>query len=113
MEVGPSPKTASGSWSQNLHCHLQRGVFCHVKISDRECSLAKTLNQLQQALTCNSAHTKHSLEALCPEGTPGYGNIRVMRHPDHNVFENAADMTFYWVCHMKLKKNYSKLLLAS
>jgi hypothetical protein len=19
-----------------------------------------------------------------------------MRHPDHNVFENAADMTFYW-----------------
>jgi phospholipase D1/2 len=25
----------------------------------------------------------------------------VMRHPDHNVFENAADMTFYWAHHEK------------
>lgn len=24
-----------------------------------------------------------------------------MRHPDHNVFENAADMTFYWAHHEK------------
>ncbi|KAJ5812466.1 hypothetical protein N7474_008767 [Penicillium riverlandense] len=54
-----------------------------------------------QALTCNSAHTKHALQSLCPEGTPGHGNIRVLRHPDHNVFENAADMTLYWAHHEK------------
>lgn len=24
-----------------------------------------------------------------------------MRHPDHNVFENAGDMTFYWAHHEK------------
>lgn len=35
------------------------------------------------------------------EGEPGYGNITVMRHPDHNVFENASDMTFYWAHHEK------------
>lgn len=52
-------------------------------------------------MTCNSEHTKHALQALCPEGSPGYGNIKVMRHPDHNVFENAADMTFYWAHHEK------------
>ncbi|KAF2760612.1 phospholipase D/nuclease [Pseudovirgaria hyperparasitica] len=57
--------------------------------------------EVQQALTCNSAHTKHALRALCPEGTPGYGNIKIMRHPDHNVFENAGDMTFYWAHHEK------------
>jgi phospholipase D1/2 len=34
---------------------------------------------------------------LIPEGEPGHGNIRLMRHPDHNVLENAGDMTFYWV----------------
>lgn len=56
---------------------------------------------MEAALTCNSAHTKHALQALCPEGSPGYGNIRIMRHPDHNVFENAADMTFYWAHHEK------------
>jgi phospholipase D1/2 len=38
---------------------------------------------------------------LIKEGEPGYGNIRVMRHPDHNVFENAGDMTFYWAHHEK------------
>lgn len=54
--------------------------------------------EVNQALTCNSAHTKYALQNLCPEGTPGHGNIRVLRHPDHNVFENAADMTLYWVC---------------
>ena len=53
--------------------------------------------EVNQALTCNSAHTKHALESLCPEGSPGYGNIKVLRHPDHNVFENGADMTLYWV----------------
>ena len=57
--------------------------------------------EVEAALTCNSEHTKNALLALCPEGSPGYGNIHVMRHPDHNVFENAADMTFYWAHHEK------------
>lgn len=57
--------------------------------------------EVQAALTCNSEHTKHALQALCPEGSPGYGNIHIMRHPDHNVLENAADMTFYWAHHEK------------
>lgn len=57
--------------------------------------------EVEQALTCNSAHTKHALEALCEPGKPGHGNIRVMRHPDHNVFEHAGDMTFYWAHHEK------------
>lgn len=59
------------------------------------------LTIFQAAITCNSAHTKHALQALCPKGTKGHGNINVMRHPDHNVFENAADMTFYWAHHEK------------
>ncbi|KAI0967249.1 phospholipase D/nuclease [Xylaria arbuscula] len=57
--------------------------------------------EVEAALTCNSEHTKHALQGLCPEGSPGYGNIKIMRHPDHNVFENAADMTFYWAHHEK------------
>ncbi|ODA76683.1 hypothetical protein RJ55_07954 [Drechmeria coniospora] len=57
--------------------------------------------EVEAALTCNSNHTKHALQALCPKGTPGHENIRVMRHPDHNVFENAADMTMYWAHHEK------------
>lgn len=57
--------------------------------------------EVEAALTCNSLHTKHALQALCPEGSPGHGNIRIMRHPDHNVFENAADMTMYWAHHEK------------
>ncbi|XP_044722026.1 PLD-like domain-containing protein [Hirsutella rhossiliensis] len=57
--------------------------------------------EVEAALTCNSRHTKHALQALCPEGSPGHGNIRVLRHPDHNVFENAADMTMYWAHHEK------------
>ncbi|KAI9688104.1 MAG: hypothetical protein M1822_001610 [Bathelium mastoideum] len=57
--------------------------------------------EVESAISCNSAHTKHALEALCPEGTKGAGNIRVMRHPDHNIFENAGDMTFYWAHHEK------------
>lgn len=57
--------------------------------------------EVEAAVSCNSAHTKHALHALCPKGTPGYGNIMVMRHPDHNVFENAGDMTFYWAHHEK------------
>ena len=57
--------------------------------------------EVEAAISCNSAHTKHALHALCPPGTPGHGNIRCMRHPDHNVFENAGDMTFYWAHHEK------------
>ncbi|OBT70612.1 hypothetical protein VF21_10240, partial [Pseudogymnoascus sp. 05NY08] len=57
--------------------------------------------EVEAALTCNSEHTKKALRDLCPEGSPGYGNIILMRHPDHNVFENAADMTFYWAHHEK------------
>lgn len=38
---------------------------------------------------------------ISDEGAPGYGNIMLMRHPDHNVFENAGDMTFYWAHHEK------------
>ncbi|KAL7629772.1 hypothetical protein AAE478_001295 [Parahypoxylon ruwenzoriense] len=57
--------------------------------------------EVEAALTCNSAHTKHALQNLCPKESPGYGNIKVMRHPDHNVLENAADMTFYWAHHEK------------
>ncbi|MCJ1278794.1 hypothetical protein MMC21_006612 [Puttea exsequens] len=57
--------------------------------------------EVAAAVSCNSAHTKHALHELCPKGTPGYGNIVCMRHPDHNVFENAGDMTFYWAHHEK------------
>lgn len=57
--------------------------------------------EIAQAISCNSAHTKHALHGLCPPGTPGHGNITVLRHPDHNVFENAGDMTFYWAHHEK------------
>ncbi|KAI9741467.1 MAG: hypothetical protein M1818_004273 [Claussenomyces sp. TS43310] len=57
--------------------------------------------EVEAAITCNSLHTKHALQALCPKGSPGHGNITVMRHPDHNVLENAADMTFYWAHHEK------------
>jgi len=58
--------------------------------------------EVAAAITCNSAHTKTAFHGLIKEGEPGYGNIRVMRHPDHNVFENAGDMTFYWAHHEKL-----------
>ncbi|KAI9839093.1 MAG: hypothetical protein M1837_002232 [Sclerophora amabilis] len=57
--------------------------------------------EVNQALTCNSAHTKNALRDLCPEGMPGHGNITFMRHPDHNFLENAGDMTFYWAHHEK------------
>ena len=57
--------------------------------------------EVSAALTCNSLHTKHALEALCPEGSPGHRNIVVMRHPDHNFLENQGDMTFYWAHHEK------------
>ena len=57
--------------------------------------------EVEAAITCNSEHTKRVLQGLCPKGSPGYGNIKIMRHPDHNVFENMGDMTFYWAHHEK------------
>ncbi|KIV97940.1 hypothetical protein PV10_01637 [Exophiala mesophila] len=76
---------------QTIKRAAERGVQVYVIV----------YKEVQQALTCNSAHTKHALRALCPEGTKGHGNIHVMRHPDHNVFENFGDMTFYWAHHEK------------
>ncbi|KAK7422232.1 hypothetical protein QQX98_001755 [Neonectria punicea] len=57
--------------------------------------------EVEAALTCNSAHTKHALTQLCPKGTPGHGNIRVMRHPDHSPFENGADASLKFSHHEK------------
>lgn len=57
--------------------------------------------EVEAAVTCNSQHTKRTLMGMIEEGEPGYGNIKVMRHPDHNVFENLGDMTFYWAHHEK------------
>lgn len=57
--------------------------------------------EVEAALTCNSVHTKHALQALCPKGSPGHGNIRILRHPDHSPFENAADTTMFWAHHEK------------
>ncbi|ORY59662.1 uncharacterized protein BCR38DRAFT_488681 [Pseudomassariella vexata] len=74
---------------------LKRRAEAGVKI------FVSVYREVEAAITCNSAHTKHALQSLCPEGTPGYGNIKIMRHPDHNVLENAADMTFYWAHHEK------------
>lgn len=48
--------------------------------------------EIEMAITCDSAHTKNAFRDLCPKGSPGYGNIILMRHPDHNVLENASDM---------------------
>ena len=76
---------------QTLKRAAERGVKIYVIV----------YKEVSAALTCNSAHTKHALEALCPEGSPGHGNIVVMRHPDHNFFENQGDMTFYWAHHEK------------
>lgn len=52
---------------------------------------------MAHTVTSNSGHTKRALKRLCPIGTPGHGNIHVLRHPDHMLFENAADRIFYWV----------------
>lgn len=76
---------------QTLKRAAERGVKIYVVL----------YKEVKQALTCNSAHSKHALEALCPEGSPGHGNIVVMRHPDHNFFENGSDMTFMWAHHEK------------
>lgn len=76
---------------QTLKRAAERGVNIYVIV----------YKEVSAALTCNSAHTKHALQGLCPKGSPGYGKIHTMRHPDHNVFENAGDMTFYWAHHEK------------
>ncbi|KAL7275374.1 hypothetical protein RUND412_001679 [Rhizina undulata] len=57
--------------------------------------------EITQAITSNSQHTKQALEALCPKGSKGHGNIIVMRHPDHDPFLHGADVTFYWAHHEK------------
>ena len=87
------PPHFSQEWrlDQVLKRAAERGVKIYVIV----------YKEVKQAVTCNSAHTKHALEALCPEGKPGHGNIRIMRHPDHNFLENAGDMTFYWAHHEK------------
>ncbi|KAL2889644.1 Phospholipase D1 [Ceratocystis lukuohia] len=87
------PPLDNAQWrlDQVLKRKAEQGVKIYVSV----------YREVEAALTCNSKHTKEALRALCPEGSPGYGNISVMRHPDHNVFENAADMTLYWAHHEK------------
>ncbi|KAF2101195.1 phospholipase PldA [Rhizodiscina lignyota] len=57
--------------------------------------------EVEAAITCNSRHTKRALMNMFSDDDEGAGNITVMRHPDHNVFENMGDMTFYWAHHEK------------
>jgi phospholipase D1/2 len=57
--------------------------------------------EVEEAITCNSDHTKKALRALCKPGEPGHGNIIVMRHPDHSFVENGADGHFYFSHHQK------------
>ncbi|KAK0985521.1 hypothetical protein LTR91_005905 [Friedmanniomyces endolithicus] len=87
------PPAANLEWRLDtvLKRAAERGVKIYVNV----------YKEVEAAVSCNSIHTKHALEALCPRGSPGYRNIVVMRHPDHNVFENAGDMTFYWAHHEK------------
>ncbi|KAI1845862.1 hypothetical protein JX265_011243 [Neoarthrinium moseri] len=87
------PPSLNQEWrlDQVLKRRAEAGVKIYVAV----------YREVEAALTCNSEHTKHALQSLCPEGSPGYGNIKIMRHPDHNVLENAADMTFYWAHHEK------------
>ncbi|KAL9057467.1 MAG: hypothetical protein Q9162_002304 [Coniocarpon cinnabarinum] len=87
------PPYGTQEWrlDQCLKRAAERGVKIYVVV----------YKEVEAAVSCNSNHTKQALRALCPPGTPGHGNINVMRHPDHNVFENAGDMTFYWAHHEK------------
>ncbi|KKA29605.1 hypothetical protein TD95_000713 [Thielaviopsis punctulata] len=87
------PPLDNAQWrlDQILKRKAEQGVKIYVSV----------YREVEAAITCNSRHTKEALRALCPEGSPGHGNIAVMRHPDHNVFENAADMTLYWAHHEK------------
>lgn len=83
----PPFRTREWRLDQCLKRAAERGVKIYVIV----------YKEVEAAISCNSNHTKEALRALCPPGSPGAGNINVMRHPDHNVFENAGDMTFYWV----------------
>ncbi len=87
------PPSSNREWrlDQILKRRAEAGVKIYVVL----------YKEVEQALNCNSLHSKRALHALCPPGTPGHGNISVLRHPDHNVFENAGDMTFYWAHHEK------------
>ncbi|KAF4125264.1 phospholipase D1/2 [Geosmithia morbida] len=87
----PPHQTQEYRLDQVLKRKAEAGVKIYVSV----------YKEVEAAVTCNSAHTKHALDALCPKGTPGHGNIRVTRHPDHNPFENAADSTMYWAHHEK------------
>ena len=58
--------------------------------------------EIEAAISCNSNHTKEALHNLCPEGTKGHGNIKCLRHPDHNAIVKGGDMTFYWAHHEKI-----------
>jgi phospholipase D1/2 len=92
---------------QILKRRAQAGVKIYVSVYKEVSTLFHLLStqltreKVTAALTCNSQHTKKALMGMFKEGEPGYGNINVMRHPDHNVFENAGDMTFYWAHHEK------------
>ncbi|KAF7556371.1 hypothetical protein G7046_g6307 [Stylonectria norvegica] len=47
--------------------------------------------EVEQALTCNSEHSKHALQGE---------NVTFMRHPDHTPW-HAADSVLYWAHHEK------------
>jgi len=87
------PPAANQEWrlDQCLKRAAERGVEIFIIV----------YKEVEAAISCNSNHTKKALRALCPPGSKGHGKIHVMRHPDHNVFENAGDMTFYFAHHEK------------
>lgn len=87
------PPYGTQQWrlDQVLKRAAERGVKIYVIV----------YKEVEAAISCNSRHTKQALRALCPKGSPGHGNINIMRHPDHNILENAGDMTFYWAHHEK------------
>ena len=83
----PPYRTKEWRLDQCLKRAAERGVQIYVIV----------YKEVEAAIANDSNHTKQALRSLCPPGQPGAGNIHVMRHPDHNVFENAGDMTLYWV----------------
>lgn len=87
----PPAKNAEWRLDQCLKRAAERGVKIYIIV----------YKEVEAAISCNSNHTKKALRALCPPGSKGHGNINVMRHPDHNIFENAGDMTFYFAHHEK------------
>jgi hypothetical protein len=93
MASGPDSQAQGRTGREDLCDCLQRSMIR----SEKSNMLNLTRFKVSAALTCNSQHTKKVLMNLIPEGQPGHGNISLMRHPDHNVLENAGDMTFYWV----------------